>query len=105
MRADLVGDTKDYRWCGYAEAVAGKGASRLAYPVVISAVAGQSVEVGKAIEEYRVWLYGPGHLWTKDSAEKPRSGDSAERRQLSGFGPIMRRSAETPLRPQGDEIV
>jgi putative transposase len=60
VRAGLVGDPKDYRWCGYAEAVAGKRASRLAYPVVIAAVEGQAVGVGKAMEAYRVWLYGQG---------------------------------------------
>ncbi|MGE9289454.1 MAG: transposase, partial [Puniceicoccales bacterium] len=49
VRAGLVKDPKDYRFCGYAEALAG---SRLAR-------AGLSV-VGKDLEGYRQTLYGSG---------------------------------------------
>jgi len=54
VRAGLVEDPKDYRWCGYAEAVAGNHEAR----------AGLATSLGMAEEgvlgEYRKWLFGQG---------------------------------------------
>ena len=54
VRAGLVDDPKDYRWCGYAEAVAGNP----------SAQAGLGTALGlqgdQVLPQYRVWLFGQG---------------------------------------------
>ena len=54
VRAGLVEDPKDYRWCGYAEAAAGSSPAR----------AGLATSLGVAPEaalaEYRKWLFGQG---------------------------------------------
>ncbi len=63
VRAGLVTDPKDYRWCGYAEAVAGKKTARqnlVAMHGITRAWQGRSLswrEVGPA---YRVHLFGKG---------------------------------------------
>jgi len=54
VRAGLVDDPKDYRWCGYAEAMVGQA----------EAQAGLATSLGTTVElvlpEYRVWLFGQG---------------------------------------------
>ncbi len=54
VRAGLVEDPKDYRWCGYAEAAAGNREAR----------AGLATSLGVSREaaptEYRKWLFGEG---------------------------------------------
>lgn len=54
VRAGLVDDPKEYRWCGYAEAVAGQ----------TTAQAGLSTALGTPMEQtlttYRQWLFGQG---------------------------------------------
>ena len=41
VRAGLVEDPKDYRWCGYAEAVAGGRAARAGIQLVMRAASGE----------------------------------------------------------------
>lgn len=60
VRAGLVDDPKDYRWCGYAEAVAGQPGQGTGYQTVMTAVQGLAVGVKEALEAYRVWLYAQG---------------------------------------------
>jgi putative transposase len=63
VRAGLVEDPKEYRWCGYAEAVAG---NRRAQRAVRAVVAGgerreeEQYKLWAALEKYRVWLFGQG---------------------------------------------
>jgi REP element-mobilizing transposase RayT len=60
VRAGLVDDPKDYRWCGYAEAVAGKHAARQGLRTVITAAQRAEATLDGALEQYRVWLFGQG---------------------------------------------
>jgi REP element-mobilizing transposase RayT len=59
VRAHIVTDPKDYRWCGYAEAVAtggnGKMRRNLRY-----AVSSDNLSDEEMLETYRVVLYGKG---------------------------------------------
>lgn len=58
VRAGLASDPKDYRWSGYAEAVAGRKEAREAYRTVLGMAEGQ--ERADYFEAYRVWLYASG---------------------------------------------
>jgi len=65
VRAGLAKDPKDYRWCGYAEAVAGsKRARRGLCRVVDRPIDSWSDKAGPsnlpAAEWYRCWLFGEG---------------------------------------------
>ncbi|HAB18938.1 MAG TPA: transposase [Verrucomicrobiota bacterium] len=63
VRAGLVKDPKDYRWCGYAEAASG---SRRAQRGLRAAIAGgervaeAKNKLHEALVKYRVWLFGQG---------------------------------------------
>lgn len=61
VRAGLVSDPKDYRFCGYAEAVAGSRESLTGLEMVIGSG-------GKALSAYRVLLFGVGSA--------PREGEA-----------------------------
>ncbi len=54
VRAGLVADPKDYRFCGYAEAVGGGGAARLG----LQSIAGGDWSTAQA--DYRQFLFGSG---------------------------------------------
>jgi putative transposase len=60
VRAGLVTDPKDYRWCGYAEAVAGPAVQRTGYQTVMRALGGQVLGLKEALESYRLWLFEQG---------------------------------------------
>ncbi|MBX3733516.1 MAG: hypothetical protein KF791_13080 [Verrucomicrobiae bacterium] len=63
MRAGLVEDPKDDRWCGYGAAAAGDATAREALAAVV-AMAQRRPEVaqepGQALATYRMWLFGQG---------------------------------------------
>ena len=63
LRAGLVKDPKDYRWCGYGAAVAGDAPAREALASVL-AMALRRPEVAQdpaeALATYRMWLFGQG---------------------------------------------
>jgi len=63
VRAGLVDDPKDYRWCGYGAAVAGDSTAREAITSVIG-MAQRCPEVAQdpdqALATYRMWLFGQG---------------------------------------------
>lgn len=61
VRAGLVSDPKDYRFCGYAEAVAGSRES-------IAGLEGVMGSGGKALPAYRILLFGVGSA--------PREGEA-----------------------------
>jgi REP element-mobilizing transposase RayT len=77
VRAGLVADPKEYRWCGYAAAVAGQQAHGAGYQTVIAAVQGQKIGEKEAMEAYRVWLYGQGAV---EGVNAP--GESSVRRGI-----------------------
>ena len=60
VRAGIVGDPKDYRWCGYAAAVAGVKAARTGLGIVATAARGSAVAVKAILPEYRLLLFGRG---------------------------------------------
>ena len=60
VRANLVTDPKDYRWCGYAEAMAGQTRAQEGLRVVVGNRAGEEMEMQDVLAQYRVWLFGQG---------------------------------------------
>jgi REP element-mobilizing transposase RayT len=60
VRAGLVNDPKDFRWCGYAEAVAGKRVARQGLQTVITAAQRAEGTLSEALDSYRVRLFGQG---------------------------------------------
>lgn len=61
VRAGLVQDPKDYRWCGYAEAVAGRKEARQGLQFVVQALQGGRREsVRKSLDLYRLHLHLEG---------------------------------------------
>ena len=57
VRAKLVEDPKDYRWCGYAAAVGGNRLMRFA----MAQLFGQELDFAAALKSYRIILYGKGY--------------------------------------------
>ena len=58
VRAGLVEDPKDYRFCGYAEAVAGRSQSRQGLKFLTAGL--YKVSAKEALEAYRMMLFGKG---------------------------------------------
>jgi REP element-mobilizing transposase RayT len=84
IRAGLVEDPGDYRWCGYAEAVAGRKAAREGLAVVVEAIRGQKVVPQRVVAEYRVAVFGragASGLSETREGEPIRRGVSEERIQ------------------------
>ena len=71
VRAGLVNDPKEYRWCGYAAAVAGVKSARAGLKVVAEAGGGRAAEAGEVVREYRVLLYGTGEQEGLDERGRP----------------------------------
>ncbi len=60
MRAGLTQDPKDYRWCGYGEAVAGIRIAKEGFKSLMNARDGVEESLTAAMAAYRVWLFGQG---------------------------------------------
>ena len=60
VRAGLVEDPKEYRWCGYGEAAAGNRAARAGLRRMIKAATGDVSSESESLAGYRVWLFGEG---------------------------------------------
>lgn len=73
VRAKLVTDPKDYRWCGYAEAVAGKGAARRG---LMHLMEGSASRWSKVLAVYRCWLYADGVERRNEAGEVIKAGFS-----------------------------
>jgi REP element-mobilizing transposase RayT len=58
VRAGLVSDPKDYRFCGYAEAMAGRKAALNGLKFVTAGL--YEIENSKALQSYRCMLFGKG---------------------------------------------
>jgi len=74
VRAGLVDDPKDYRWCGYAAAM---GGNRLMRSALID-VFGQKHDFSEAIKSYRLILFGKG-CQSKGSTDSDKGRISAEK--------------------------
>ena len=60
VRAGMVAEPEDYRWCGYAEAVAGKRQAVNGLKLVTDTYRGLPEPAGSVLSEYRGLLYGRG---------------------------------------------
>ena len=60
VRAGLVEDPKEYRWCGYAAAVAGKKHARSGLRTAMTTWAHGDIGEGASMEKYRELLFGTG---------------------------------------------
>jgi putative transposase len=69
VRAGLVEDPKEYRWCGYAAAVSGERAARAGLQLAMRAARRREVGPKEAMREYRVWVYGQGEATEGITAE------------------------------------
>ena len=79
VRAGLVGDPKDYRWCGYAAAVAGVKAACGGLGIVAGAARGSAVAAKAILPEYQLLLFGRGEEAGLDKAGSPlRRGFKSE---------------------------
>lgn len=74
VRAELVNDPADYRWCGYAAAM---GGNRLMRSALIQ-LFGQKHGFGEAIKSYRLILFGKGYQ-SKGSVRADEGTISAEK--------------------------
>ena len=60
VRAGLTEDPKDYRWCGYGEAVAGRRLAKEGFKHLVGARDRVEDSLTLAMATYRVWLFGQG---------------------------------------------
>lgn len=60
VRAGLTQDPKNYRWCGYGEAVAGIRIAKEGLRVLLNGRDGVEESLTAAMARYRVWLFGQG---------------------------------------------
>jgi len=70
MRAGLVADPKEFRWCGYAAAVAGDRRARQGFTTVVAALNRPSGTAAQVLAEYRVRLFGAGEQTGIDDPER-----------------------------------
>ena len=85
LRAGLVADPKDYRWCGYAEAVAGSKRARIGICRVVKApLDSWGME---ASERYRRLLLSEGieHFEEKSNREAGKAGKGQRVKTRRGF--------------------
>ena len=83
VRAGLVEDPKDYRWCGYGEAVAGRRKAQEGLRAVIAGgehVVEQRNTLDQPLAKYREWLFGRGEQreGTTETGEPLRKGFTRE---------------------------
>ncbi len=72
VRAGMVADPKDYRWCGYAEALAGKKPAREGLGIVASALENRPlVRIEAILARYRLLIYGLGEAKGLDENDGP----------------------------------
>lgn len=79
VRAGLVDDPKDYRWCGYAEALGGSKRARRALCVVLDATVASWDATGR--EAYRRLLLGEGIEAGEEMKESERRGGRGFRKR------------------------
>lgn len=73
VRAELVDDPADYRWCGYAQAIAGLDLARAG----VIGVYGQSKSYSQCIQSYRLIIFGQGY-YAKGKLSKDHGRISGE---------------------------
>ena len=96
LRAGLVEDPKDYRWCGYAEAVVGSKRARVGLCRVVEAALDSWPKTGG--ERYRRLLFSEG---MERSEEKPAASEDVE----SGKGQSKRQRVRTQRGFRREEVL
>jgi putative transposase len=91
VRAGLVEDPKDYRWCGYAEAVAGHGRVREQLSAVM-----EKRDWAEGGPSYRLWLMGKGRRSQENEGKRAlpealAKRVEAERGELSEWAELRQR--------------
>jgi len=76
VRAKLVEDPKDYRWCGYAEALAGNPDARTSLTELVSALG--ECDWPEAHDAYRDWMFEQAGEVRDESGQIVRKGISSE---------------------------
>ncbi|MBX3733051.1 MAG: hypothetical protein KF791_10700 [Verrucomicrobiae bacterium] len=77
MRAGLVEDPKDDRWCGYGAAAAGDATAREALAAVVAMAQRRpqvAQELGQALATYRMWPSDRGRSGKEQLRTVDRSG-------------------------------
>ena len=87
VRAELVVDPKDYRWCSYAASLAGVRSARVGLEQLFS----NSRQYSEAIATYRLILFGKGYQG-KGAIDKDHGRISAERLEQ-----IIQEKGKVPL--------
>ena len=95
VRAGLVDDPKDYRWCGYAEALGGSKRARRALCLVLESTVASWEKVGR--QAYRHLLLGEG----MEAGESEKRREKAAGRQTRRRG-LDREKALAELRSGKD---
>jgi putative transposase len=78
VRAGIVDDPKDYRWCGYAEAVGGSKRARAAIQQLLSDEFGTEMDWRASARLYRCWLFEGGQRRENVQGRTVRKGVSRE---------------------------
>ena len=94
VRAGLVRDPKDYRWCGYAAALGGETKPKEGLGKVMAAAAGETLTFKEALAGYQELLFGPKTAGgvTPSPARWETPGFSAER-----VAELVEQRAQLPL--------
>lgn len=71
VRAGIVDDPKDYRWCGYAEAVAGIKLAKAGIALAVGAQRGKTISASQAAADYRQLLFTWGVTSKASASGKP----------------------------------
>ncbi len=87
IRAKIVNDPRDYRWCGYA---ASMGGNRLMRSAMIE-LFGQKHDYASAIQSYRIILFGKGYQ-SKGTVDSDTGTIAAEK-----LGAVIQQGGKVPL--------
>ena len=85
VRAGLVSDPKDYRWCGYGEALSGGSKAKEGIRRMMTGALGEAVTFKEAAAEYQELLFGPkpeGGAETAEGRGAPHPRSAAELAEL-----------------------
>ena len=92
VRAQIVKDPKDYRWCGYGEAVAGRTEGVIGLIAVVRAATNcaesEPISGSEALDLYRNWLLELGAPVIDEGGELVRPGFAAIQCESQGKGKL-----------------
>ncbi len=75
VRAGIVQDPEEYRYCGYGEAMGGSAGARRG----LCSFAGKGLSWARAIKQYRVVVFGKGYVARSSQSSKAVDRDKAKR--------------------------